>query len=96
MINRKFNFRKKKIIMTELQNAVKMVGGKITRLNYYPSHFGNIILHFQKGDKMYEYVVDRGDIYFNKKGVCDYSYLRVEDKASYQKLIEIIIATATQ
>ena len=96
MANINFNFSRKKIIMRELQNAVKMVEGEITRLDYYPKHFGNIILHFQKGDKIYEYVVDRGDIYFNKKGVCDNSYLRDEGKTSLQKLIEIVIATAIQ
>lgn len=96
MANINFNFSRKKIIMRELQNAVKMVGGEITRLDYYPKHFGNIILHFKKGDKIYEYVVDRGDIYFNKKGVCDNSYLRDEGITSHQKLIEIVIATATQ
>ena len=96
MANINFNFSRKKIIIRELQNAVKNVEGEITRLEYYPKVFGNIVLCFQKGDKMYEYVVDRGDIYFNKKGVCDNSYLRDEGKTSYQKLIEIVIATATQ
>ena len=90
-----FKSSRKKIVLTELQNVVSKVQGEIIRLDYYPEHFGNIILHFKKGEKIYEYVVDRGDIYFNKKGVCSNSYVRDENKHPYQKLIEIVISTVT-
>lgn len=85
----------KKIILTELKNAVKNIGGEIIHLEYSARYFGNIILHFKKNDKLYEYVVDRGEIYFNRKGLCNNSYIRDENKQPYQKLIEIIIATVT-
>lgn len=84
----------KKNIFTTLKNTVREVGGEITRLDYYPEHFGNIILHFQKDGTMYEYVVDRGDIYFKRNGVCNDSYFSAEGKQPYQKLIEVIKATA--
>lgn len=95
MLNKIFKSNRKKIILAELQNVVRQVQGEITRLDYYPEHFGNIILHFKKGEKIYEYVVDRGDIYFNKKGVCNNYYIRDEKKRPHQKLIEIVISTAT-
>ena len=93
MMNMLFRTKKNKVIFTQLKNAVEIVGGEIVRLEYYPKFFGNIILHFKKGDKTYAYVVDRGEIYFNKNRVCNNFYVREEGKKHYQKLIEIIIAT---
>ena len=49
---------------------------------------------FIKDNNKYKYVVDRGEIYFNKKMICDDSYFCEEGKKAYQKLIEIIISTA--
>ena len=78
-----------------MRNTVREVQGEIIFLDYYPKYFGNIVLNFKKGEKIYEYMVDRGDIYLNKKGVCNSSYVLDENKRPYQKLIEIIITTAT-
>ena len=83
------------MILTEIKNAVKSIGGEIIILEYSVKYFGNIILHFKKNDKLHEYVVDRGEIYYNKKWICNNSYIHNEDKQPYQKLIEIVIATAT-
>ena len=92
MLNKFFKSTRKKIILTELQNVVREVQGEIIRLDYYPEYFGNIVLNFKKNEKIYEYVVDRGDIYFNQKGFCNNSYVRDENKEPYQKLIEIIVS----
>ena len=94
MLNVFLKSSREKIILTALQNAVKEVQGEIIRLNYYPKHFGNILLEFKKNDKIYEYVVDRGDIYFNQKGICNNSYVRDENIPPYKKLVEIVISTA--
>ena len=85
----------KKIIFTELNNTAKMIGGEIVLLEYYPKYFGNIIFHLKRNDKVYEYIVDRDEIYFNKQMVCNNSYVREEGKEPYQKLIEIVLITAT-
>ena len=88
------SINKKKIILAELSNVVKSIGGEIISLDYSLKYFGNIILIFKKNDKVYKYIVDRDEIYFNKKMICNNSYIREEGKSPCQKLIEIIISTA--
>ena len=83
----------KKTIILEITNAVKQVEGEIIQIHYDTSFFGNIILLAKKGDKIYKYVVDRSEIYFNNQIICNDSYCREENKEPYQKLIEIIIST---
>ena len=73
MLHGFFKSGRKKFVLAELRKVVSEVQGEILRLDYYPEHFGNIILHFKRGEKIFEYIVDRGDIYFNKKGVCSNS-----------------------
>ena len=69
------------------------MGGEIIHFIYDHKCFGNIILVIKKDDKEYKYVVDRSEIYFNNKMICNDSYCREENKEPYQKLIEIIIST---
>ena len=87
------SLKMKKTAVTEITKAVKNMGGEILCLDYSIKYFGNIILIFIKDNSKYKYVVDRGEIYFNKKMICDDSYFCEEGKKPYQKLIEIIIST---
>lgn len=89
-----FKSKKNKVVFTALNNTVKKIGGEIVLIEYYPRFFGNIILEFKKNGKMYEYIVDRDEIYSNKEMICNNSYIREEGKSPCQKLIEIIISTA--
>jgi hypothetical protein len=52
--------------------------------------FGNIILKIRFKEKELYFVTDRGDIYCNGELLCDYEYLRNEDKTTHQKLVELI------
>ena len=69
------------------------MGGEIIHFVYDRKYFGNIILVLKKDDKEYEYVVDRGEIYFGNKCFINNSYMREENKEPYQKLIEVIGST---
>ena len=66
-----FKPSRKKVIFTELNNVVREVGGEITYLDYSTKYFGNIILRFKKDGKEFKYVVDRDEIYDNKKMICN-------------------------
>lgn len=85
--------RTEKNIFTSINNAVNQTGGEITHFVYDWKYFGNITLIAKKDDKEYKYFVDRGDIYFNNKGLMNSSYMKEENKQPYQKLIEIILST---
>ena len=87
------SLKMKKTAVTEIGKAVKSIGGEILCLDYSIKYFGNIILIFIKDNNEYKYIVDRGEIYFNKKMICNDSYFCEEGKSPYQKLIEIIIST---
>lgn len=87
-----FKSKNNKVVFTALNNTVKKIGGEIVFLEYYPHFFGSIILRFKKDGKEFEYVVDRDEIYDNKKMICNNSYTREEGKTAVQKLVEIILA----
>lgn len=85
--------RTKKKIFTAINNVVNQIGGEITHFVYDRKYFGNIILVVKKDNKEYKYVIDRSEIYFGNKMICNNSYYREENKEPYQKLIEVIIST---
>ena len=91
MLHYLLSLKMKKTAIAEISKAVEGIGGEIISLEYSMKYFGNIILIFKKNGKEYKYVVDRGEIYFNKQMVCSDSYFREEGKKAYQKLIEIMI-----
>jgi hypothetical protein len=63
---------------------------EVIEFNYYNRIFGNIVLRIKKGEKELNFVTDRGEIYCNSELLCDYEYLRKENKTTPQKLLEII------
>lgn len=63
---------------------------EVIEFNYYKQIFGNIVLRIKKEDKELNFVTDRGEIYCNSELLCDYEYLRKENKTTPQKLLEVI------
>ena len=63
---------------------------EVIEFNYYKQIFGNIVLRIKKEDKELNFVTDSGEIYCNSELLCDYEYLRKENKTTPQKLLEVI------
>ena len=57
--------KKGKRIFIELNAATDEIGAEIIEFEDDAKCFGNIIFKFKKDDKIYEYVVDRSEIYAN-------------------------------
>lgn len=62
----------------------------ITSFEYYPKFFGNMIVKVAYEGTELEFEVDRGEIYCNKKCVCDGSYHVAGRDDAIDKLIEVM------
>ena len=80
----------KKQIYEQMKKIVETSGGKILLFEYHKKIFVNIIITIQKGLCVYEFVTDRGEIFCNKKPICNDSYYREENKKTHEKLLEVI------
>lgn len=80
--------KKGKRILTELNAATNEIGAEILKFEYDVKCFGNIIFKFKKDEKIYEYVVDRSEIY--AKHDRKYFYKCEYPEEPYKKLIELI------
>ena len=49
-----------------------------------------MVLSIKKEEKELNFVTDRGEVYCNGELLCDYEYLRKENKTTPQKLLEVI------
>ena len=80
--------------MTNFELQLSKLMGKynfeVMEFKYYEQIFGNIVLRIKKEEKEWKFVTDRGEIYCNSEYLCDYEYLRKENKTTPQKLLEII------
>lgn len=74
----------------QLSKLMDKYNFEVIEFNYYNRIFGNIVLRIKKGEKELNFVTDRGEIYCNSELLCDYEYLRKENKTTLQKLLEII------
>lgn len=72
-----------------LREFLKKYNVKIITVECYKKIFGNIILKFEYKDKIYYFITDRGETYFNDKLVCDNSYL-TKRYDTVNKLIQVI------
>lgn len=63
---------------------------EVIEFNYYKQIFGNIVLKIKKEEKELKFITDRGEIYCNSELLCDYEYLRKENKTTPEKLLELI------
>ena len=87
IIKRRCNIEKFKLQLSKLMDKYNF---EVIEFNYYNKIFGNIVLRIKKEDKELNFVTDRGEIYCNSELLCDYEYLRKENKTTPQKLLEVI------
>ncbi len=74
----------------QLSKLMDKYNFEVIEFNYYNKIFGNIVLKIKKEDKELIFVTDRGEIYCNSELLCNYEYLRKENKRTPQKLLEVI------
>lgn len=63
---------------------------ELIEFSYYKKIFGNIVLKIKIEENELSFITDRGEIYCNSELLCDYEYLRNENKTTPQKLLELI------
>ena len=73
----------------QLSKLMEKYNFEVIEFNYYKQTFGNIVLKIKK-EKDLNFVTDRGEIYCNGELICDYEYLRKENKTTPQKLLEVV------
>ena len=74
----------------QLSKLMNKYSFEVIEFNYYKQIFGNIVLRIKKGNKVLNFITDRGEIYCNSELLCGYDYLRDENKSTPQKLLEEI------
>ena len=74
----------------ELTKILDKYGCELIDFHYYKKVFGNIVLKIVLKDKELNFVTDRGEIYCNGELLCNYDYLKNENKTTSQKLIELM------
>ena len=74
----------------QLSKLMDKYNFEVIEFNYYKKIFGNIVLRIKKEDKELNFVTERGEIYCNSEFLCNYEYLRKENKTTPQKLLEVI------
>ena len=74
----------------QLSKLMEKYNFEVIEFNYYKQIFGNIVLIIKKEEMELNFVTDRGEIYCNSELLCDYEYLRKENKTTPQKLLELI------
>ncbi len=77
-----------KKLKLQLSKLMDKYNFEVIEFNYYKQIFGNIVLRIKKEGKEFNFITDRGEIYCNSELLCDYEYLRNENKTTPQKLIE--------
>lgn len=74
----------------QLSKLMDKYNFEVIEFNYYKQIFGNIVLRIKKEEIELNFITDRGEIYCNSELLCDYEYLRKENKTTPQKLLEVI------
>ena len=74
----------------ELANLLRKYDCELINYEYFKKIFGNIVLEIRFKEKIHVFVSDRGEIYYNGELLCNYEYLRDENKTTPQKLLELI------
>ena len=77
-------------IYAKINSFLQSHNAHITSFEYYPKIFGNMIVNIAYNGTELEFVVDRGEIYCNKKCICDGSYHVAGRDDAIDKLIEVI------
>lgn len=75
---------------SELMALLNRYNCEVMDFQYFEKVFGNIVLKIQYRGSQLSFITDRGDIYCNNKLICNYEYIRTENKSTPRKLLEII------
>ena len=81
-------FKKEK--MLNLLQAILPKEIKTISFAYDASCFGNIVVVLSAPDGKHMFTSDRGEIYHNGKMLCDNSYMYIEKKDTFSKMLELI------
>jgi len=79
-----------KVKEKQIENLVNKKGGKLLEFTYYKKIFGNVVAKIEYNNEIHEFVIDRGEIYHNKRYICNSSYQFKEKVIPLVKLLEII------
>lgn len=75
---------------SELMALLDKYDCEVIDFQYLKKAFGNIVLIIRYKGAQLNFITDRGDIYLNTKLMCNYEYIRTENKSTPKKLLEII------
>lgn len=75
---------------SQLSKLMDKYNFEVIEFNYYKKIFGNIVLKIKKEEKELNFITDRGDIYCNSELLCNYDYIRKENKKTTDKLLEMV------
>ena len=81
---------KKKSVYDFLSEFLISNNVKILSFNYYKKIFVNIVLLIEYNNIRYEFITDRGEIFMNKKLICNNSYMKKGKNSTVDKLIQIL------
>ena len=75
---------------SQLSKLMDKYNFEVIEFNYYKKIFGNIVLKIKKEEKELNFITDRGDIYCNSELLCNYDYIRKDNKKTPDKLLEMV------
>ena len=84
---------RKKFTIEEMKQCIISVlpsNAMLIDFLYDSKCFGNMIVKIKQNRINHTFITDRGEIYHNKKMVCDNSYQYKENEDTFSKLIQII------
>lgn len=74
----------------QLRTFLSARNAQIVSFEYYGQIFGDIVLTIRYKDTSYEFITEKGDIYFNGQLACDSSYHIKGRDDTVSKLIDVI------
>ena len=74
----------------QLQNLAEELNAELISFEYRKQVFGNMVVKMRKAETVYDFVTDRGEIYYNNSLVCDASYHQAGKSDTFSRLVEII------
>ncbi len=83
-------FNKRKKGMIDPLKAILPAEATLVSFDYNEKVFGNIVVEIELAKIKHTFITDRGEIYHNGKMICDSSYLYIEKKDTFSKLLQMI------
>lgn len=79
-----------KIDMANSVEAILPADATLIYFSYDEKCFGNIVVAIEFENSKHTFHTDRGEIYYNGKMMCDYSYLDIEKVDALTKVLQVI------